>query len=80
MGWLGNILSSLGFLQDVAENTRPTTTDVRDNKTSDRKYDFDDGTGYTSEDFLRERKQRNRERNKGKKDTRRKNEIDENVR
>ena len=32
---------------DVAENTRTTNTDVKDNKPKERKYDFDDGTGYT---------------------------------
>lgn len=62
MGLLSNILIGLGFSVDAIENIRPTTTDVKDNKPKDRKYDFDDGTGYTSEDYLRERRKRQRER------------------
>lgn len=56
MGLLSSILQGLGFAADIYENTRETKTDVKSNKPSERKYDFDDGTGYTSEDFLKERK------------------------
>ena len=67
MGLLGSLLGSLGLVQDVVENTRTTKVDVKDNKSEERKYDFDDGTGYTSEDFLRERRKRQKEkRNKPK--------------
>lgn len=67
MGLLGSLLGSLGLVQDVVENTRTTNVDVKDNKSEERKYDFDDGTGYTSEDFLRERRKRQKEkRNKPK--------------
>ena len=66
MGFLSNLLTGLGFAIDVAENTRSTNTDVKDNKPKERKYDFDDGTGYTSEDFLRERIKRQKERKKEK--------------
>lgn len=67
MGLLGSLLGSLGLVQDVVENTRTTKADVKDNKSEERKYDFDDGTGYTSEDFLRERRKRQKEkRNKPK--------------
>lgn len=66
MGLLGSLLGSLGLVQDVVENTRTTKADVKDNKSEERKYDFDDGTGYTSEDFLRERRKRQKERQKEK--------------
>ena len=45
MGFLSNLLTGLGFAIDVAENTRTTNTDVKDNKPKERKYDFDYGTG-----------------------------------
>ena len=67
MGLLGSILNGLGLAQDIAENTRTTTTDVKDNKPKDRKYDFDDGTGYGPEDYLRAKKQREKENRAGKK-------------
>lgn len=79
MGFLSNLLTGLGFAIDVAENTRTTNTDVKDNKPKERKYDFDDGTGYTSEDFLRERRKRQKER-KNKTETPKAKTTDENVR
>lgn len=79
MGFLSNLLTGLGFAIDVAENTRTTNTDVKDNKPQERKYDFDDGTGYTSEDFLRERRKRQKER-KNKSKTPKTKITDENVR
>lgn len=79
MGFLSNLLTGLGFAIDVAENTRTTNTDVKDNKPKERKYDFDDGTGYTSEDFLRERRKRQKER-KNKTKTPKTKTTDENVR
>lgn len=79
MGFLSNLLTGLGFAIDVAENTRTTNTDVKDNKPQERKYDFDDGTGYTSEDFLRERRKRQKER-KNKSKTPKTKTTDENVR
>lgn len=79
MGFLSNLLTGLGFAIDVAENTRTTNTDVKDNKPKERKYDFDDGTGYTSEDFLRERRKRQKER-KNKTETPKTKTTDENVR
>lgn len=79
MGFLSNLLTGLGFAIDVAENTRTTNTDVKDNKPKERKYDFDDGTGYTSEDFLRERRKRQKER-KNKPKTPKTKTTDENVR
>lgn len=79
MGFLSNLLTGLGFAIDVAENTRTTNTDVKDNKPKERKYDFDDGTGYTSEDFLRERRKRQKER-KNKTKTQKNKTTDENVR
>lgn len=79
MGFLSNLLTGLGFAIDVAENTRTTNTDVKDNKPKERKYDFDDGTGYTSEDFLRERRKRQKER-KNKTKTQKIKTTDENVR
>ena len=83
MGFLSNLLTGLGFAIDVAENTRSTNTDVKDNKPKERKYDFDDGTGYTSEDFLRERRKRQKERQKEKRNkpkSPRAKTTDENVR
>lgn len=79
MGFLSNLLTGLGFAIDVAENTRTTNIDVKNNKPQERKYDFDDGTGYTSEDFLRERRKRQKER-KNKSKTPKTKTTDENVR
>ena len=79
MGFLSNLLTGLGFAIDVAENTRTTNTDIKDNKPKERKYDFDDGTGYTSEDFLREKRKRQKER-KNKSKTPKTKTTDENVR
>ena len=67
MGLLGSILQGLGIAQDIAENTRTTTTNVKDNKPAERKYDFDDGTGYTEEDYLKARRERDKARRAGKK-------------
>lgn len=66
MGLLSKILGGLGLAYDIGENARETTTDVKNNKPEERKYDFDDGTGYTSEDFLRERKKRAQEKKKNR--------------
>jgi hypothetical protein len=67
MGLLRSILQGLGIVQDIAENTRPTTTNVKDNKPEKRRYDFDDGTGYTGEDYLKARRKRDKARRAGKK-------------
>ncbi len=67
MGLLGNLLGGLGLVHDVVENGRTTTTDVKDNKPKDRKYDFDDGTGYGPEDYLKARKEAARRRKTEKK-------------
>ena len=67
MGLLGSILQGLGIAQDIAENTRTTTTNVKDNKPAERKYDFDDGTGYGPEDYLKARKEAARRRKAEKK-------------
>lgn len=67
MGLLRSILQGLGIVQDIAENTRPTTTNVKDNKLEKRKYDFDDGTGYGPEDYLKARKEAARRRKTEKK-------------
>lgn len=66
MGVFSKIIGLLGITYDVAENARETKVDVKDNKSEERHYDFDDGTGYSSEDFLRERKKRKDEKRKGK--------------
>ena len=62
MGVFSKIIGLLGITYDVAENARETKTDVKDNKPEERHYDFDDGTGYTAEDFLKARKARRAER------------------
>ena len=46
MGFISNLLQGLGIVHDVFENTRTTTTDVKDNKPESRKYDFDDLENY----------------------------------
>ena len=67
MGLLSSILQGLGFAADIYENTRTTETNVKSNKPSERKYDFDDGTGYTEKDFLEERKRSKKSKNNNSK-------------
>ena len=68
MGLFGSILGALGITYDIAENVRETKTDVKSNKPEPRKYDFDDGTGYTKADYDAARKKAKAERKaKGKK-------------
>lgn len=43
---LEKILAFLGITHDIAENTRETVTDVKDNKSEKRNYDFSDGTTF----------------------------------
>ena len=63
MGLFGSILNVLGISYDIAENVRETKTDVKSNKPESRKYDFDDGTGYTKADFDAARKKAREEKN-----------------
>ena len=59
------LLKFLGMTAtDIAENARNTKSDVKSNKSSKRNYTFDDGMGFTEEDFKRAKEEAKKEGHK----------------